>query len=419
MGKKLVVAVFVLTVLISAAWWVGRKDESDARAQRAEARLLVFDDRNVTAMTVEMQGVAWRFERLADGWRITAPIRDAAHQNGATSLLASLRRSPVQRVIENPDALSTYGLDPPRARVSLTGVEAPRLDLGDATPTGDSLFASVEGRAGVLVIGLPEALPLLALAPGLLRDDSAIGVMPTEVRDLTVETSGSTIRLEKSVDGWWIVSPRRLPAAEGVVDGLLRGLDACKVAGFEDGLDSTEPALGLGPGATRFTLAAPTFRRTVTLGADAGDGSRFATRDDRQTVVRLTGEALRSVPSRVEAFQSRSLTRINRYQVRRFVYESAGRRIAAARGDDDRWSTDAGRAIPDEDVYALLAKLLGATVVGWDDDASTGDPPVGSLQIEVDGGASVSVSYLSGERARTSWVPGVTARIAAPPPPVP
>ena len=72
------------------------------------------------------------------------------------ALLVAARTAKVSRTIQEPEAMSAYGLDPPRVSLTIRGVEAPRLDVGDVAPTGEGFFARIDWREGVLVVDRVE-----------------------------------------------------------------------------------------------------------------------------------------------------------------------------------------------------------------------------------------------------------------------
>jgi hypothetical protein len=112
------------------------------------------------------------------GWRLeqpTAGLADPGRLERAVSWLAS---PPVRAVIEAPDDLKPFELDPPRYRVKVLTRQGAEhtFAVGREAPTGDTVYAWMPGMTAIAllsgfgvqeVLGLLEPLPLLPIiTPG-------------------------------------------------------------------------------------------------------------------------------------------------------------------------------------------------------------------------------------------------------------
>jgi len=415
MLRRIAIALVVVSVLIVGLVLLNRKEDSTARARRTEARLPSFDDRAVTAVLLETRSATWRVVRVPSGWRIVSPVDDAADPRAVEALIGAARRAPIVQTIDAPDAWSSYGLAPPVARLTLEGVAVQVLELGRIAPTGEAVFARLAGRPGVLLLGLPDAIPLAEADPAALRDRSLVGLARSELVGL--EIARGDLRLERAADGWWIAAPRRFPASPAGVEALLGALYDAKVVGWDDEGSSSDAKYGLGEGALRVTLRSPGAAQTITLGAEAGKGSRFVLSEGRKTI--LIAEMAPPASSHLDlaGFRETRLTNVNRYGVTRVVYASHGARFAATRKDEETWTTDGGGTIRAESVYTLLVALLEAQTVAWSDGRLEAAPSA-TLEYATD---EVGKGRLEFGGASATWdaLPGVVFRLASPPPPVP
>ncbi len=92
--------------------------------------------------------------------------------------------------------------------------------------------------------------------------------------------------------------------------------------------------------------------------------------------------------------------------------------MAARRDSADRWVTSSGEEVPADRVMRLLVQVLETQVRGWEPAGAAG-PVLASLEYEVDGGGSATVSFERGGLARVSTIPGSVAVLAGPPPDLP
>jgi hypothetical protein len=398
--KRILVALVALVALSAGAAWIVLRQERVERDERRGGRLLSYDERLVTGFTVETAGVAWHAAREGQGWRLDAPVRDAASTVAVARFLATLREAPVERVIREPDALASYGLDPPVARVRVEGPPVPALEVGETTPTRDGVFARVEGRPGVLVLNYLGAAMLARLNPNALRDASVTGLSRSEVKALSLAAPRQEpVRLERRGAGWWIVRPVELPASDAAVGKLLDALEGLEIRIFEDGRPATDPAFGL-PG-LEIGLESASGRRTVRVGGPSPDGLRWVTRDDRQTVMGVDPGPLEALPARpLVTLADTRLTKLNRYEVTRFSWASGGERVEAERRGE-AW-TAGGRSVPGDDVLAFLARALEAPVRGWEAAPGPGRGGI-ALTVSTEDGATTTVR-VDGHRASVGGV---------------
>jgi hypothetical protein len=415
MRGRIGLAVLAVGLLAAGVWWTRRQEDRAARIERAESRLSAFDDRAVTAFTLETRSGTWRVVRAAKGWRIASPVDDAASAAAVEALLVAARRAPVVQRIEPADQPSSYGLDPPLARLTLEGVAVPPLELGDVAPTGEGLFARVSGRPGVLILRLPDGAALVAPDGAKLRDPSLTDLPQSAVDGIVLARGG--VRLARGDDGWWIEAPRRLPASSERVDELLGAILGLTIVGADDAGAASDPRFGLGPRADRVTLRSGTETRAVTFGADAGGGRRYAASEGRGAILIVDAAPLADMPRDVDALRAVKLTNVNRYHVTEVVYASGAMRFSAKRKDDATWTAASGAAVPAARVYALLVALLEAPTSSWSERAPTG-AATATLEYVTEAGARGRVEIF-GDRASWSGAPGATFHLASPAPPVP
>lgn len=418
--KRILIALLTLLVAAGVAWLVTRDQEQSARAERAQIRLLDFDARAVEAFTWSVDGDAWRFERDGDRWRVVSPVVDRADPGSVQRLFALALNADALQVIEDPADLADYGLDPPRRRLEVEGVDSPALRVGDKTPTSDGFFAHVEGRDEVLVLDYVTGRTL-QVHPELMREATLTGARRGEITAIDIGWSDSTARLEREGESWWFVDPVRLPASASAVDRLLAALDETLVQGFIDDADPADPRFALEADSTlHLALQLDGTRRVLAFGATSEDGMRYTRLEGRDTVLLVPQEGLDGLPAGMQDLTARGLTAVNRYRVQRFDYRNGPASVSAARGDDGSWFSDDGRRLDDGQVYRLLVAVLEARVASWSVEPGTpGGTPVASLSFEVEDSAADRIVFYPGRRARVDSLPDVLFVTAGDPPPVP
>lgn len=419
MLKKLGVGVVLVVLAAVAYFWQSRSERIEETRARNEARLLSFDDRAVEGLDIRIGDTEYRVESRGGRWYLEGPVRDRAADDRVSDLLSALKRSRVRRTLDNPESLDAYGLDPPRVRIAVRGVEAPALDLGDVVPSQDGRFASAGDRSGVLVVEAFPGWPLMLQDIESLRQRSLTEGASGAVRAIRLRRPGSEIVLTRAGEGWWIEKPRRLPASERAVTRLLEALDGAEALRYVDGADPEDPAFGFADGDS-IELEGPDGTTTLTLGAHPSVGERYATRNDREAILVVPDDGISDVPRGVEALLARRVTKVNRYHVVGFDYRAGDARYALRR-DGDVWRRDGGdgAAVDDGEAYAWLQRVLEARVDGWGDPPVGGASPVAELRFTTESGEEDRVSWYPDGIAVLDSDPGYALHMASPLPDVP
>lgn len=407
MLRRIGVALFVLAALLGAFYWLRGRQAHEAREERREARLISLDARSVTSITVERGGAEARFERRDGDWRMTRPFDDPASKPTIDLLLRVADLAPVVRTIPDGEALSTFGLDPPRTRIRLEGGGEGALDIGDADPTGAGVFVRAEGRPGVLLVGNPLAAALAGASIEALRDPSPVGVSRTEVRAIALTGAGVDLGLAREASGWWIVRPLRLPASDGEVDRFLGALDGADLVRMEDGADPEDPRFGFGARAVRVRLTTADGEREILLGGADGEGRLWMRRDDRRSPMLVEAKDLSRASWSARDFAETRLTKVNRYAVRRVRFSGPGGELDALREGETIWKSPAGEPLRGDAILRFLVSALEAPISGWTSADTPSGAPRAELDVELDDGGKETITFWADGRATVASIPGI------------
>jgi len=175
-----------------------------------------------------------------------------------------------------------------------------RTRIGWTAAALAALFAGMVAWA-LLAVERPESAALATHE----RASLALPFAPGDVVSLAITPrSGPGLQLERTPDGWGILTPAPGPAGTLAVEGFLDRLGAMRVRTSLPPGGAGLAALGLAPPASRITL---TLRDGRTLSLDMGDESPF----DRTRYCRVGGEirVVEGVPAAaidpvLEAFRS-------------------------------------------------------------------------------------------------------------------
>jgi len=230
-----------------------------------EAREAVFEGLEAEAVD-ELQvkgseGDPARLTRTDDTWRLVEPVESAANETEVSSIASNLASLEIDRVVDEAAAdLAQYGLDPARIDVGFRAGgdgELRRLLIGDTTPTGGNLYATIEGTGRVFLIAsyLSSTFDKNAFT---LRDRRILVFDRDAVDGLTVDSGSERVRLAKSGSEWRITAPIEARADFAAVEGALQRLSSTQMQSIV-----TEGETDLG----QYGLARPTGTIEVSAGS--------------------------------------------------------------------------------------------------------------------------------------------------------
>jgi len=205
--------------------------------KRTENLLFSVPEDDVVRIEIRSESDSVICEKMNNVWSIVKPISAGCDSLALSSNLTSLLESTIdRRILDTLTALEPFGLDLPCAEVTLTGKDAApqRLLIGDENPTGTSVYVKYPDKPNIFTTN-KSLMTFVQKKPFDFRDKKIMHVVANEVNRIEVisKTKGKT-KLEKTSDGWNIISPVTMRADNNEVQSLLNRLQNTKAKSFED-----------------------------------------------------------------------------------------------------------------------------------------------------------------------------------------
>lgn len=382
----------VLALLI--VFW--DRDDAAARDRLDQARRAFrFDASRVDRLVVESGDLTLEC-RLSNGrWRLARPIAARADAVTIERLLGALQELPRGDIIlpprRSPDPYGPYGLDAPRARITLVeGAVTNQILIGRRTPLGDGVYVRQIEHAGLarLQATLLDLLPASAEA---LRDRSLLAGVPAAIDRFDIRSPAGYIQLARDPGGTWrLFQPFTARADSASVGALIETLLACTVVHFiQDSVSDLAP-YGLDSQGVV----------TAVLNTEAGEGSQMLAFGDplpnatNLVYARLQAEnSVYAVPLAVrdallvrpDDLRDRRLPGIDADTIGRVLIEEDEARLEFFRDDMGAWHLAAPlRALADtEAIETLLRSWSDVRMVAFESQPPSNAPPFSrSLRIE-------------------------------------
>ncbi|RMF79729.1 MAG: DUF4340 domain-containing protein [Planctomycetota bacterium] len=316
-----------------------------------DTRVVRLDADDVSAVRLEVGGAVAELRRTESGWSGQGDLA-AVDRDAVTGLISSTVGMHAIEFIDQPEPPDVYGLDAPRAVLTLEaeGQVAPiELRVGGDTPSGQNTYVQVAGQSSVLVVAAPAVRRLLS-DPVTLRSREILQTR-ADLFDRIEQRVGDQLRIvARDEFNWKLLEPQGAPLdAEALRDltNDLANLRAKRVVARDDfasyGLDAPDAVIRL---VRREEIAAPqsqpaesqptsdaapetrTVENTLALALVKDvpycrfDDAPYIFELDRTVYPVLTGE-----------LASRTLTREQPADISRIELEIDDERLVFARGD--------------------------------------------------------------------------------------
>ena len=233
--RGLIITLFVLAGLTGALYWSDRHPKSAETAEAsvpASPKILSLQEDDISKIELTKSGAAAIVLTKSNGnWRIDQPQSLATDQSSVSSMLTTLSSLHSERLVEDKASnLNQYGLGEGafEARITEKNNKTQNLVLGDATPTGNAVYARLEGDPRVFTVATYEKNNI-EKEVGDLRDKRLITVNSDKISKLELLAKKQDIEFGRNKDEWQIVKPRPLRADGTQVEDLIRNLTDAKM----------------------------------------------------------------------------------------------------------------------------------------------------------------------------------------------
>ncbi len=386
---------------------IGGDPERKAAKDDANRIFTGLDSADVTAVELTTQeGVAARFEKRDEAWRVTRPVEAPADATALDAITHALTHLPREGDVKVPRALAEYGLAETAREIRFEvteagGTEKKGLRIGRATPVGGHLYVARDGDEEVAFV---ESYRVNAFNRKLadLRERRIFGFEVGSVTRLAVNWSSSAgperVELARGSDGLWaMTSPVDANADEETVREVLSNLSFLRAQSFVDArtealdealarpLIKIEWQLDSGSGGLAARIAAGDSDDSLFVDAGAASGAAY----------RIAAERLEDFPRTINAYRFKQLASFELAAARRIEFELSGSKMGAVSDTEpirvgaelaEAGWTSADRSLdPDRlsdlirDLSTLRASEIFADEMGPAELASLGLAPAASI----------------------------------------
>lgn len=344
------------------------------------------DDADPKSPKVGEESVVVTVEKGDDGkWRLTTPIKAEANQETITELVKQVQFAIGRDYVEEPKALADYGLEPPKARISLysgPGSEPQTLYLGTfeaggnanakpgAEPEVKGVFAKNAARPAVFIIDA-NINSLLPKTPDAFRERRLLTRPATDLSSIHYKALETDVTLNNDPEkGWYMVGIEMTPGNQQAVSNFVATLKGIEGRSFPG---DPQPQFGLDRPIIELDL---TFGKdqplaSIRIGAQVPDTQQSYATQDNGVVTLLNAIDVAALTKKPFDFTDRALLRFAKTLAFRLEISFEGTQYVFERMRGQwrlREPQDHAIGSP-SDVTALVAILSTCAAAGLESEA--------------------------------------------------
>lgn len=393
-SKGLLVAVFLLLVLSAVIWWSNKKAATAGKApvETTTVKLLNLPEDQIQNIEIKKRsGETINLQRNDSKWQITAPKPLRADSDAVSSMLSSLSSLSSDRTVEEKaPTLDQYGLTQPVIELNITDKNrTTRLLIGDDTPAGTAVYASIAGDPRVFALSSYRKNSF-DKSPSDFRDKRLLVFDSDKVSSIELTAKKQSIAFGRSKDQWQIVKPKPFRADGSQVEDLLRTLRDTKMdlSGSED---DKKVSAAFGSGAFFATAKVTDTSGTQELQVRKNKDDYYAKSTAVEGIYKIPSGTGTGLDKGLDDFRNKKLFDFGFADPEQVELHDGRKSYFLTRSGSDWWSN--GTKMDAGTVSALIDKIRDLAASKFPETGFSA--PVMDLTVTSDGGKRVEKVLLS------------------------
>ena len=359
--RGLIVAAVVLAGLTGTLYWSNHHKPAEATEASADAppKILSVKETDISKFGLKKNGAEQvAGERNSSGqWKITSPTSLPADQSAVSSLLGTFSSLNSERLVEEKAGnLASYGLDAPKLEFDLSEKDnkTQKLLLGDQTPTGNGIYAKLDGDPRVFIMPSFDKTSIDKTANDL-RDKRLLTLDPDKISQVDLVAKKEQVAFGRNKEEWQIVKPKPLRADGTAVDELVRALTDAKMQ-----LDASDDQKKT---ASAFASATPVATAKMTAESGTQELQVRKNKDDYyakssavEGVYKVPSTLGQALDKNLDDFRNKRLFDLGSDDPNKIEIRDATKSYFLTRSGEDWWSGSAKKMDPGS-VQDLIDKI--------------------------------------------------------------
>lgn len=359
--RGLVIATLAFGVLVGVLYWSDhRKSSAEAGKPDADAApsILKLDESSITKLELKKKDAApIQLSKTGSDWKITEPKPFAADQSTVSSMLSTISSLNSERLVEDKSTdFKRYGLEQPSFEIDVTEKDnkTQRLLLGDDTPTGSAVYATLAGDPRVFTVA-SYAKTSIDKSLNDLRDKRLLTVSPDKLSRLEITGKNGDIEFGRNKDDWQILKPKPMRADSNAVGDLVRKLTDARMDLSAPDKAAKEADSSFAHGTPVATVKVTGESSTEQLQIRKNKDSYYGKSSVVDGAYKLDSAIGDEVNKKVDDFRNKKLFDFGYSDPTKLDIHSPSKTYTLLRGGEDWW--DNGKKMDESSMTTLISNL--------------------------------------------------------------
>jgi hypothetical protein len=365
---RLLIAAVLLAGLAGAVWWSNKSEAAKASKPPADAtpKILSLKDDQIRQIEIKKRDGTDTIVKKDDSgkWSITAPTPLPADQASANAVASAVSSISSERVVDdNVTDLASYGLAPAVDEVTFTMKDGktPKLLIGDATPTGSSVYAKVVGDSRLFTMSSFNKDSLDKSSKDL-RDKRLMTFDQDKISRVELNAKHQDTEFGRvNQNEWQILKPKPMRADGFQVEELVRKLAGAQMDTSVSEEDAKKFAAAWGSATPVATAKVTDATGTATLEVRKSKDDYYAKSSVVDGVHKVTKDLGEGVDKSLDDFRNKKLFDFGFSDPNKIEFKD-GAKTATFEKSGDKWMSG-GKQMDSTSIQAFIDKLrdLSAT----------------------------------------------------------
>jgi Domain of unknown function (DUF4340) len=373
--QGLLIAAIVLTALTGALYWSNHHKPAENTAQASAElppKILTLNEADITKLDLKKKSgdEVMLAKDNSGNWQITSPKPLRVDQSAMSSILSTLSSLSSDRLLEEKASdLKQFGLDQPTLQVQITQKDnnTRKLLIGDDTPTGNAVYAKLEGDPRVFTV---PSYSKTSIDKGAndLRDKRLLPIEANKISRLELIAKKEDFEFGRNKDEWQIVKPKPLRADAARVDELVRTLENAKMD-LNPSDDAKAAAAAFASGSPIATVKVTDASATQELQLRKKKDDYYAKSSAVEGVYKVTSVLGQQLDKSLDDFRNKKLFDFGFSDPNKIEMHDASKAYLLTRTGEE-WSSN-GKKMDGNTVTAFLDKLRDLSASNFVDTGFT------------------------------------------------
>ena len=370
--KRLLIAALVLAGLGGALLWSDKQEKANEGKPAKDAPPQILALKEDTIQQVEIKprtGDGVVVKKTGGEWKITAPRQLPADSAAVMAVVGGVTNLNSERLVdENANDLAAYGLEPAVTTVTFTQTDGKTrvLRIGDASPTGTSVYAFADGSKKLYTMA-STLKQTFSKSVGDLRDKRLLIFDQEKLSRVELSSGKGSLEFGRTGQNeWQLLKPRPLRADGWQVEEILTKLKQVSLSPDIDEKTSAAAFASAAPVAT-LRVTGPDGTKSIEIRKSKDDV--YAKASGMEGAYKVGKDAAEGLDKAMDDFRAKKVFDFGFNDPTKIEAKNGAKSIVVEKSAD-KWKSG-GKAMDSVSIQNLIDKLRDLSAAKFADSGFT------------------------------------------------